>query len=81
MKRFDPLSFVDRLNVPTLIIDAQDESLFDTSKNGLLLYEAIKDRLEARYVTYPGKHYDMYKGNNLKEARSAALRWFQTHLK
>jgi dienelactone hydrolase len=80
MKRFDPLSFVDRLDVPTLIIDAEDESLFDTSQNGLLLYEAIKDRVEARYVTYPGKHYDMYKGDNLREGRSAALQWFQKHL-
>ena len=80
MKRFDPLSFADRLNVPTLIIDAEEESLFDTSKNGQLLYERIHDRVEARYVTYPGKHYDMYQGNNLKQGRAAALLWFQKHL-
>lgn len=80
MKRFDPMTCLGDLNTPTLIIDAEEEALFDTGKNGLLAYEAIKDRLEACYITYPGQHYDMYDGENLKAARSAALQWFVKHL-
>lgn len=80
MKRFDPLSYLDGLNIPTLIIDAEKEVLFDTEKNGLLVYETIKDRLESRYITYPCEHYDMYQGENLKAARTTALQWFIQHL-
>jgi len=32
MKRFDPLSYLENLKVPTLIIDAEEESLFDREK-------------------------------------------------
>jgi len=80
MKRFDPMSCLDDLKTPTLIIDAEEEALFDTRKNGLLVHEAIKDRLETRYVTYPGQHYDMYEGENLKSARTSAVQWFIKHL-
>jgi dienelactone hydrolase len=81
MKRFDPMSRLNGLNAPTLIIDAEEEALFDTRKNGLLVYETIKDRLESRYVTYPGRHYDMYEGENLKAARDMAVQWFIKHLR
>ena len=81
MKRFDPLSYVDKLNAPILIIDAEEESLFEREKNGQLMHEMIKDRIESRYITFPGKHYDMYKDKNLKAARYTALQWFVKHLK
>jgi dienelactone hydrolase len=81
MKRFDPMSYLDNLDMPTLIIDAEDEALFDRTKNGLLVYETIKDRLESRYITFPGPHYDMYTGENLKDARATAIQWFVKHLR
>ena len=81
MKRFNPISYADKLSVPTLIIDAEEETLFETKQNGQLLFETIKDRLDSRYITYPGKHYDMYQGENLEANRMEALSWFQTHLK
>ncbi|MFQ3323100.1 MAG: dienelactone hydrolase [Pseudomonadales bacterium] len=81
MKRFNPMSYAEQLAVPTLIIDAQEEALFDTTKNGQLLYNAIKNRVDARYSVYPVKHYDMYKGENLAKARSEGLQWFIDHLK
>lgn len=81
MKRFDPLSHADKLTAPTLIIDAEQEALFDTKQNGLLLDERIKSRLDSRYITYPGKHYDMYKGDNLISARGEASLWFIKYLK
>lgn len=81
LKRFDPMGQVDSLQVPTLIIDAEDETLFDRTKNGLLLHETIKDRVDSRYIAYPGKHYAMYQDENRKAAAKAALDWFVEYLK
>ena len=81
LKQFEPLAELDRLDAPTLIIDAEDETLFDPVKNGGQLHEAIKHRLPSRYVTYPGGHYEMYQGENLSAARSEALDWFLKYLK
>jgi uncharacterized protein len=79
IKRFNPVSYLDDLSIPTFI-DAEEEGLFDRRQNGFLVYEAIKDRLESRYITYPGQHYDMYEGKNLIKARNAAMHWFVKHL-
>ncbi|MEH6590070.1 MAG: alpha/beta fold hydrolase [Halioglobus sp.] len=81
LKRFDPMSHVDSLQVPTLIIDAEDEALFDRTKNGLLLHDTIKGRVDSRYIVYPGKHYDMYQGDNRAAAAAEAVNWFNRHLK
>lgn len=80
MKRFNPLSYADQLSAHTLIIDAEQESLFDIKQNGQLLHQQIKKRVDSRYITYPGKHYDMYKGENLGNARQSALQWFIKYL-
>jgi dipeptidyl aminopeptidase/acylaminoacyl peptidase len=81
MKRFNPIAYAKQLTIPTLIIDAQDEVLFDTKQNGKLLYDAIKLRVDTRYSVYPVKHYDMYEGENLVKARAEGLQWFVSHLK
>lgn len=81
LKRFAPLDELDLLQAPTLIIDAEDETLFEAAENGALMYDAIKDRLPSRYLTYPGGHYEMYQGDNLASARQQALHWFIEHLK
>jgi acetyl esterase/lipase len=81
MKRFNPMNYVDQLNVPTLIIDAEDESLFDRTQNGVLLHDSIKGRVEAKYIAYPGGHYDLYKGDNQKAAFKDASDWLIKYLK
>ena len=81
MKRFEPMEHKDTLQAATLIMDAKDEKLFNNAENGLRLYQAIKDRVTSRYRTFPGGHYDMYQGDNLKEARTEALQWFNQYLK
>ena len=81
MKRFNPMSYVDQLNVPTLIIDAENETLFDRTQNGVLLHSSIKDRLDAKYIAYPGGHYDLYKGDNQKAAFKEASIWLLKYLK
>jgi len=81
LKRFDLLSYMNQLAVPTLIIDAESETLFDTEQNGVLMYHAVKEKASAEYMTLPGGHYDMYHGDNLDAGRAAAIAWFNTHLK
>jgi len=81
MKRFNSLTYADQLKMPTLIIDAENETVFDRNKNGVLLHEAIKGRVEAKYVTYPGGHYDLYTGDNQKAALKEASDWFVKYLK
>ena len=80
IKRFEPYNFVERLNVPTLIIDAEDEEFFDRLKNGKALYEEIKDRVDSQYMVLPGKHYDIYRKESPK-AIEAAVNWFNKYLK
>ncbi len=80
MKRFDPFDYVDQINAPTLVIDAENEELFDRKKNGLAFYGAIKDRVEAKYLTLPGKHYDIYR-EGAPAAIKEAITWFNAHLK
>lgn len=80
IKRMEPFDYVDQVNVPTLIIDAHDEELFDRLKNGKAFYEAIKDRVESEYMTLPGQHYDIYRQESPK-AIDAAIKWFNQHLK
>jgi len=81
MKRFNPMHYVDQLNVPTLIIDAENETLFDRSQNGVLLHKSIKGRLETKYIAYPGGHYDLYKGDNQKAAFKETAVWLVKYLK
>jgi polyvinyl alcohol dehydrogenase (cytochrome) len=81
MKRFDSFAYAERLEVPTLIIDAEDEELFARESNGLLLHAALEGRVETKYVTYPGKHYDIYSGEQYRGALRDAGQWFVEHLK
>jgi dipeptidyl aminopeptidase/acylaminoacyl peptidase len=81
MKRFNPMNYVDQLNVPTLIIDAENETLFDRTQNGMLLHNSIKGRLETKYIAYPGGHYDLYKGENQKAAFKETSDWLVKYLK
>lgn len=78
--RYDPFASRDQLQTATLIIDAQNEELFDIAQNGGALYEAIKERLPARYETLPGKHYDIYRDAGYAAAVKMQMEWLKTYL-
>lgn len=72
----------DELNAAALFIDAESEELFDRKKNGKLLHEKLKARgVKTKYMTVPGKHYDVYRGEQYKVALKAAGDWFVAVLK
>ncbi len=79
--RYSSIDEADTLNVPTLIIDAENEELFDRHANGEALYEKIKDRVPATYHVEPGiKHYGIYQERYV-QGSDLARDWFVKHLK
>jgi dienelactone hydrolase len=80
MKQYDPAAYWDKLDMATLVIDAENEELFDRSINGKALYESLKGRVDTRYLTLPGKHYAIYRDQGYKDALKAAQDWFVEHL-
>ena len=81
MKRYDPLAYWPSLSVPTLIIDAEDEELFDRRVNGLALHQSLKGRVTTDYKAINGTHYDLYRGEGYEQSLKAAQDWFVEHLK
>ncbi len=78
--RYDPYASRTQLTSATLIIDAENEELFDISENGAALYAAIKDQVPARYEALPGKHYDIYRDSGYRAAVELQMAWLKTHL-
>jgi dienelactone hydrolase len=81
IKQYDPAAYWDKLTVPTLIIEAEDEELFDRKLNGQALHETLKGRVATDYLVLPGKHYDIYRDEGYNKALKAAQNWFVLHLK
>ena len=81
MKRYDPAAYWPKVSSPTLIIDAENEELFDRRVNGLALHQSLKGRIETNYKVIEGKHYDLYRGDGYEQALKAAQDWFLEHLK
>jgi dienelactone hydrolase len=80
MARYRPIATADLIRVPTLVIDAAEEELFDRMQNGHLLYEMVSKKAPARYETFPCKHYAIY-DQYYHPASNLARDWFVTHLK
>ncbi len=70
---------VDKITVPSLLIDQADEELFDRMKQLPVLYDALKGRVPVSYHTFPGKHYDIYE-KNYGEGSELARDWFLKYL-
>ena len=79
MISYRPLEFAERVRIPTLFIDMEDEELFDRKQNGLEAFERIKANAPAQYQLLPGKHYDVYT-THYAEASDLAISWFRKHL-
>lgn len=77
---YRPRDQAAKVQVPTLIIDAESEELVDRRQHGQLVYERISaSGVAARYETYPCTHYGIY-DECREEASNLALEWFREHL-
>jgi hypothetical protein len=79
---YRPVDFVDRIEAPLLIIDVENEELFDISENGRKVYDLVKDRVPSKYHLFEATtHYQVYSGEPYREASELALDWFNQHLR
>ena len=65
--------------MPTLVIDAEAEELFDRLENGRAVYDIVKEQVAADYVLYSGRHYAIYGPHRISSIKRAVA-WFETHL-
>ncbi|MEU1443994.1 alpha/beta hydrolase [Streptomyces mirabilis] len=82
LAHYDPLAQVDRLRIPTLIIDAGDEEMFPIADNGARAAEIIKNTPGGvvDYQVIPGiDHYGIY-FDGYEPGSRAALDWWERHL-
>lgn len=80
MEKYSPIATAHYVRVPTLIIDAEEEELFDRMRNGHAVYEIVRRHTSARYEVLPCKHYEIY-DKYYRQASTLARDWFVTHLK
>jgi dipeptidyl aminopeptidase/acylaminoacyl peptidase len=78
--RYAPVEVADRITQPTLLIDAENEELFDIREHSQRVYQRIKDRVPSKYHVVPGiKHYGIYR-ERLRESYALAIEWFDRYL-
>jgi dienelactone hydrolase len=81
MVDYHPIDFADRLKIPVLIIDAENDDLIKIKEHGQLLYELIKDKVPAKYEVIPGvTHFEIYSKGRMQTIR-LAIDWYDEHLK
>jgi len=79
---FAPLEELARRPNPAavLIIDAANDELIDIRQHGQRLYERLTGPKQR--VVLPGiRHYDIYRGEPLEQARKLAVDWYDAQLK
>ncbi|ULR48524.1 alpha/beta hydrolase [Streptomyces deccanensis] len=82
LSHFSPLAQVDRLRIPTLIIDAGEEEMYPIADNGARAAEIIKNTPGGvvDYHVIPGiDHYGIY-FDGYEPGSRAALDWWKRHL-
>ncbi len=79
--QYDVAQQVDKLKVPTLILDAENEALFDNTKHAGRVYDALSSNgVTAHYETIKGiDHYGMY-FDGFEQGSAMAVDWFKRHL-
>ncbi len=79
---YDPLGQLDRLSVPTLMMDAGNEEMFAIADNAGRAYEILKGRSGqiSHYEVIPGiDHYGIY-FDGYEHSSTMARDWFERHL-
>ncbi len=79
MWQYLPRVAAKNINVPTLIIDQEEEEYGGRENSGLAAKEAIPDSTVVEYRVLPGTHYDIY-DKNYKESAKLARDWFLEYL-
>ncbi len=80
---FNPGQYADRVKVPTLLIDAEEEHYFKIAENSGRVHEILKaNDVPTEYHILKGKkHYDVYSGECLDDVMKLEIPWFDKYLK
>ncbi len=80
---FNPGQYADRVQVPTLLIDAEKEHYFNLKENSGRVHEVLRTNgVPTEYHVLEGKsHYDVYGGETLDMVMKVELAWFEEYLK
>jgi hypothetical protein len=80
---FRPGDFIDRINVPVQIIQAEKEHYFPVAEHGDWAYEKLKSRgVPVEYHVMKGiGHYDIYRPPALDQAMKLEIAFFEKYLK
>jgi len=83
MLQYDAVSMASRIKVPTLLIDAELEQLFDRQDAGSRVFDIIRSHgtTPAHYEVFPGiKHWEIY-SKGFQRGTDLALEWFNQYLR
>lgn len=82
MRDYVAKDYAEKIKVPTLVLDAANEELWDRTENGQAVFETIRaNGVECEYVLLPdSKHYGAYESVGYHKGQQEAVRWFQKHL-
>ena len=80
---FNPSQYADRVNVPTLLIDAEKEHYFKIQENAGRVHEILKKNgVPTEYHVLQGiGHYAVYSGQPLDDVMKLEIAWFDKYLK
>lgn len=81
--RYRPLDTAHLITCPVLVVDVDQEEMFDRKLNGQRAFEIVQARNpQSKYMVLPGRHYDAYDGpaGQFRKGTSAAVDFFQKHL-
>lgn len=78
---FDVLKAAEKITIPMLILDAENEELMSTAENGRRVAEILRsNRTVVDYEVIPGiGHYGVY-GEKFQEVTAREINWFKRHL-
>ncbi|UII78774.1 alpha/beta hydrolase [Flagellimonas sp. CMM7] len=81
MLQHRPEEYVKSIDIPTLIIDAANEEMFNTKENGEAAHKKLKEKgIETYYEILPDiNHYGIY-FDGFERGSQLALDWFLKHL-
>lgn len=81
LAQFKVADQAEKIVVPTLIVDAGNEEMFDTAKSGAAAHAKLKSRgIETYYEVIPGiDHYGIY-FDGFERSCELAHDWFRKHL-
>jgi len=80
MAEFGPGDYIGEITIPVLLIDAENEELFNRRNMGGRAYELLKGRVPVEYHILEGAaHYDVY-GSHREEATRLEIDWYNEHL-